>query len=244
MRNLPNIRNYHAWTLIGWILALSTTILLAFTLQERRIQNQYDRKLSDFVSNINSSLCKYMVNRPNGICIAVKELSSADSSEKALSQIISEDVAFELLNNSCNIQICDRSEFISTLRELKMSEEKLTDTAHKISLGKLSSINVLLTGHVIVNNSLVRVSIKIIDLEKGILIAASSVTLPENETIKSFKRRTIVENGEIKLTEKIKAESTLSKWFSDFFVTNWSWLWTVVMLPIYAWTVKKFRTKD
>lgn len=102
--------------------------------------------------------------------LAVADFTDADGAVTKLGQFISEEFNTFLPEAGQGFEVIDRSRVNVLMRENKLNSTGLTDPNNALKLGRLAGIEALVYGTITPFGENVRVNIKILDLQRGVIL--------------------------------------------------------------------------
>ena len=128
-------------------------------------QAQYEAQIKSITQELSKKIGETGKKR-----LAVADFTNADGSVTKLGQFISEEFNTALPEVGQGFEVIDRSRINILLRENNMSSTGLTDPSNALKLGKLAGIEALIYGTITAFGESVRINIKILDLQRGVIL--------------------------------------------------------------------------
>ncbi|TDE09023.1 hypothetical protein [Dyadobacter psychrotolerans] len=224
--------------IIGWFIAVAASSLLAIQYQVGKTTMDYESGVSHLVSETTRKICEYASNSQKQKIVVIDNLTSLDSAETTLISSIHQDIENKFLQNDCKLIVSDRTGVFKMFEESQLVSKKLAAPNGGPMFGKLLSPTILISGQVRLSEDFIRIDIKAVDLEQGVLITNGSITRTQNQVVKSYQKRYSAGVSGKTLSEEVEEPVTNGQLVSDFFVTNWGWIWAVIILPLLTWSFK------
>ena len=118
--------------------------------------------------------------------VAVWDFTDTEGKITNLGKYLSEEVSVNLTNASYSLNVMDRNHLNTILREHKLNAEGVVDVNTAKQLGKINAVDAIITGTVTVFVDKIRLTIKVLDTETALIIAATKGDLPISKEIASF----------------------------------------------------------
>jgi len=144
-------------------------------------QTDFDKK----ISMLSDSVAK-KINDRGKTKVAVWDFTDADGNVTNLGKYLSEEISVNLTNAAQTFSVMDRNHLNTILREHKLNSEGFIDANTAKELGKMNAVDAIVTGTVIVFNDKLKLTIKVLDTETALIIAATKGDLPIDEDVASF----------------------------------------------------------
>jgi TolB-like protein len=123
--------------------------------------------------------------------LAVADFTDADGSVTKLGQFLSEEFNSTLPEVGQGFEVIERNRINVLLRENKISSIGLTDPSNALKLGKLAGIESLIYGTITPFGESVRVNIKILDLQRGVILRSVTGNITRTADINRLLSETI-----------------------------------------------------
>jgi len=149
-------------------------MVLGFTGQAVAQNKEFDVMVSEIAQKLASKL-------PNNSRMAVTDFVDLQSNVTELGKYVAESFSVEFVNT--HLQVVDRGRLDVLIKELKFTQEALTNPQDALKLGKMAGIQYLITGTTTMLDNFVDVTIKAYDIEKGTIVAAQRGNLPRTDAI-------------------------------------------------------------
>ncbi|WYD82339.1 MAG: FlgO family outer membrane protein [Candidatus Electrothrix gigas] len=124
--------------------------------------------------------------------IAVVDFTNLRGDVTELGRFIAEEFSVALVNNSTGkgFKVVDRIHLKSIIKEHKLSEKGLIDTARKLS--KFAGVDALITGTLTSVGDRVRIIVKILDISTAETVDAISGYIASTDTVKNLLATNII----------------------------------------------------
>lgn len=162
------------------------TLCCLFFLLTQVAQAQYDTQIKGITQELSKKIGETGKKR-----IAVADFTDADGSVTKLGQFLSEEFNSTLPEVGQGFEVIDRSRVNILLRENKISSTGLTDPSNALKLGKLAGIEALIYGTITPFSESVRVNIKILDLQRGVILRSVAGNITRTADINRLLSETI-----------------------------------------------------
>lgn len=137
--------------------------------------------------------------------VAVANFVDLQSNVTELGKYLSEIFSVELSNSE--LEVIDRTRLRELLIELKMTEDKLTRPDNALKLGEMTGIEYIITGSTTVLDNTVDITVKALDIQKGISIAGQRESIPRTDAINQLFRSQVV-GGDVNRPSSMATTST------------------------------------
>jgi TolB-like protein len=162
------------------------TLCCLFFLLTQVAQAQYDTQIKGITQELSKKIGETGKKR-----IAVADFTDAEGSVTKLGQFLSEEFNTTLPEVGQGFEVIDRSRVNILLRENKISTGGLTDPSNALKLGKLAGIEALIYGTITPFGESVRVNIKILDLQRGVILRSVAGNITRTADINRLLSETI-----------------------------------------------------
>ncbi|MGB4848034.1 MAG: FlgO family outer membrane protein [Saprospiraceae bacterium] len=162
---------YHALPVFFVLLTLSYTVA----------QGDFDAKLTTLSDTIAKK-----INLQGKKVIAVWDFTDNDGQITNLGKYLSEEISINLTNYSGSFHMMDRNHLNTILREHKLNAEGFIDANTAKELGKMNAVDAIVTGTMTIFPDKIKLTIKVLDTETALIIAATKGDLPITPDIASF----------------------------------------------------------
>lgn len=125
--------------------------------------------------------------------VAVSNFVDLQGNTTELGKYIAESFSVELSNTELNV--VDRSRINDLMQELKLTDEKLTKPENALKLGEMAGVEYIITGTTVPLETTVDVTIKALDIQKGISIAGQRGSVPRTDAINNLMNSNISEGN-------------------------------------------------
>lgn len=211
----------------GWIVAIVFTLLFAVILFLR------SRELAPWIllERVGTQLAQTLDSKATGKSVAVVPFRSRDGAINALGTVTAHEISVAVAHRAANFNLIDRYHLEELWNELNRSRSDIVDSS--VESDQLKAVNVLVTGSIYETSRRYYLRISAIDVQTSTLIAAYSVQLPSSKALLSLYEYTIesAESQEVSATGSMPFVVDKT---ADFVSTNWTWLWTILLVPAYG----------
>lgn len=125
--------------------------------------------------------------------VAVFNFADLQGNITELGRYTAESFSIELVNSG--LSVIDRSRLKDLINELKLSDEKLLDPKNIIKLGELAGIDIAITGTTTMLDNSVELSVKALDIRKGIIVAGRRGSFTRTDAINQLFRSQVQGGG-------------------------------------------------
>lgn len=167
---------------------LSFTLLIFLLNNKVYSQNSFDLQVKKMSDVLTQRLLKTGKKR-----IAVSGFTDLQGNVTELGKYIAEIFSIELSNTE--LEVVDRSRLKDLLNELKMTEEKLTTPANALKLGEMAGVEYIVTGTITPLDNTIDVTVKALDIQKGISVGGQKGSVPRTDAINNLMRNTVNGNN-------------------------------------------------
>ena len=144
--------------------------------KEAEIEKMYDKAMKDLSSQISSDLAENNKKK-----VAIVNFMNTKNQITELGKFLAEE--FSNLLFSRKLTIIDRSQMESLMNENKISSKGLMKPSEVARLGKLAGVQVIIIGTITLFDKKIKLAVKAIDVEQGIVVGAALGTIPRTESI-------------------------------------------------------------
>jgi hypothetical protein len=176
--------------------------------------------------------------KANGRSVAVLPFQSSDGSTSGLGAYCAQMVASVLARRPSTFKLVDRSHLHAVLEEHKLAASALVDPRSAGRLGRLQAAQVLVTGTVYSTPGGLFVRLTAVEAETGAIVSAESLLLPTTRTLSALLNQTVALPSSQVSVPPVNSTSVADT-SVDFFVKNWPWLWSVLIVPGFAWLARR-----
>jgi TolB-like protein len=155
-------------------------IAILFTFQSFA-QIDFDTKLKSLTDTIAKK-----INLKGKKKVAVWDISDANGDITNLGKYLSEEISVNLTNAAQTYNMMDRNHLKTILKEHELNSEGFIDENTAKELGKWAAVDAIVTGTVTIFNKEIRLTLKVLDTETALIIAATKGDLPITSDIASF----------------------------------------------------------
>jgi len=223
---------------IAFILAVLVACFVGiFFLREDNLsKDNISNKIVEMADEIATSINNFKGARN----IAVMPIREVTEDIGPISDYFHKTIFKAISSSSKRFNVFEKSIVKNLLQELNLGNSDLIESQTYIKINKIAGVDVLVMGSVNVVENKVQLKLRAIDVSSSQIIAATQTTLPL-ENIQS-----IVSDDTNKKKDETKPYSP--NYFLDkmvaFITQNWSWLWTIVLVPIGGWFLRWRKKKS
>lgn len=212
---------------------MCSILFIGFQTLSKTLSEEYTHNITALCEDIASQI----LTKGESV-VAIREINNFDGSKSAVGNLLQQQVYYSLLQVSPDLQIVDRKNLLAILSEQDLANSGLTDRTTSAQVGMLISADVVINGNVKVSEQETVLSLNAVDVETAILRGASSVRIPTMEVIRSLEESSIADSsGALILTPTISSRRLADRLIA-FFIQNWPWIWTVLIIPLFGWLTK------
>lgn len=125
--------------------------------------------------------------------VAVSGFTDLQGNVTELGKYIAE--VFSIALSNTELEVVDRSKLNDLLRELKMTEEKLTSPTNALKLGEMAGIEFIVTGTIIPLDNTIDVMVKALDIQRGISVGGQKGFVPRTNAINNLMGSIVTGNS-------------------------------------------------
>lgn len=166
----------------------TSLIILLFLSLSSLAQSQFDTKIQTMSDTLANRLNRTGKNR-----VMVASFVDLQGNITELGRYIAETFSTQLSNSS--LEVVDRSRLNDLVKELKLSEDKVTVPENAVKLGKLSGVEYIITGTITVLDQTMDITIKALDIQRGISIAGQKFSMERTDAINNLMRNLVRNEG-------------------------------------------------
>ncbi|HEY8917715.1 MAG TPA: FlgO family outer membrane protein [Chitinophaga sp.] len=163
---------------------LITLLFFSLLLNSVYAQKDFDGQIKKMSDTLTQRLLRTGKKR-----LAVSNFTDLQGNVTELGKYIAEVFSIELSNS--NLEVVDRSRLKDLLQELKMTEEKLTTPANALKLGEMAGVEYIITGTTTPLDNTIDITVKALDIQKGISIGGQKGAVPRTDAINNLMRNTV-----------------------------------------------------
>jgi TolB-like protein len=150
---------------------------------------QYEAQIKGITQELSKKISETGKKR-----IAVADFVDTEGTVTKLGQFISEEFNTFLPEAGQGFEVIDRSRINVLMRENKLNSTGLTDPNNALKLGKLAGIEALVYGTITPFGENVRVNIKILDLQRGVILRSLAGNITRTADINRLLDGAVVTN--------------------------------------------------
>jgi len=139
-------------------------------------QSTIDKSLSEISNDIADKL-----SQKNQKKIVVLYITDIHNNQSVAGKYIADVISYNLVNNPLNFLVFDRENLSEITEAKKLIDEGYIDAAKAKELGKILAVDAIIIGNYTVLPSTLKLSLKALDVNSGLVVAASMKDLPLNE---------------------------------------------------------------
>ena len=128
-------------------------------------QTTYEKQIRDITTELGKKIAETDKKR-----VAVADFTDLDGTVTKLGRFIAEEFNTYLPEAGHGLEVIDRSRINVLIKENQMLRKGLTDPTAAAKLGQLSGVNALVFGTLTTFGESVRLNIKILDIQRGVVI--------------------------------------------------------------------------
>jgi TolB-like protein len=127
-----------------------------------------------FIEQLAEELAKSLAKRQKR-AVVVADFLSIDGKETAFGKVVTIELATKLINSQGDLAVIPTARLNKTLEREKITSDEITDLEKLQLIKKALRIDSIIVGNIIESNGRTKVNAKIIDVETGSYIGASSI---------------------------------------------------------------------
>lgn len=139
-------------------------------------QSTFDKSLSEISNDIANKL-----NQKNQKKIVVLYITDIKKTQSVAGKYMADVISYNIVNNPLNFFVFDRENLSEITEAKKLIDEGYIDAAKAKELGKILAVDAIIIGNYTVLPSTLKLSLKALDVNSGLIVAASMKDLPLNE---------------------------------------------------------------
>lgn len=125
--------------------------------------------------------------------IAVVDFTDLQGNVTELGRFLAEEFSVKLATSGKSFEVVDRTHLKSIIKEHKLSETGIIDSATARKLGSIAGVESLVTGTMTPFGDTIRLSAKILDTETAKIITAQTMNIPKTGALTELVNRSIEE---------------------------------------------------
>ncbi|MBL7722924.1 MAG: hypothetical protein JNK27_02195, partial [Chitinophagaceae bacterium] len=142
--------------------------------------------------------------------IIVSNFVDLQGNSTELGKYIAESFSVEL-SNKADLTVIDRTRFNTLLEELNLTDKKLTKPENALKLGEMAGVEFIITGTIVPLDNTIDISIKALDIQKGVSIAGQRGAVPRTDAINNLLRSSLNDGAttaaNVNMAKKIDASN-------------------------------------
>ena len=138
-------------------------------------QSAIDKSLSEVSNDIADKL-----NQKNQKKIVVLYITDINNAQSVAGKYIADLISYYIVNNPLNFLVFDRENLSEITEAKKLIDEGYIDAAKAKELGKILAVDAIIGNYTVLPSTL-KLSLKALDVNSGLIVAASMKDLPYNE---------------------------------------------------------------
>jgi TolB-like protein len=220
---------------IGWVLAIiAAGTLLSHLVRERREQG-YDRLTDALVNDLKGHLLSFHARDDQAARVAVVNFTDLAGANTNLGAAVAARITAVAQLRIPHLTLVDRAALNRVLDEQKLGVSGLVGTRTSVRIGELTGAQYILSGQAQIAGDRIIVAAALTDAETGETRWARSVDAVAPQYLSQLSNVSPSSTA----TAAGKDSSTISLGVREFVVKNWQWLWTVVLVPLFAWAFRR-----
>jgi curli biogenesis system outer membrane secretion channel CsgG len=136
----------------------------------------YNKAMQELALKLSSNILSSGKKR-----VAVFDFKNTRNEVTELGKFLSEEFSTILFDKK--LSVVNREQLKTLMKENKMSADGELNTSDFLKLGKLAGIQIVITGTITLFDKQIRLALKGIDVEQGIIVAAAVGTIPRTDAI-------------------------------------------------------------
>jgi curli biogenesis system outer membrane secretion channel CsgG len=238
------------FAIVGWCLAVVGIVGLCLALWADSKKSAYaaalDRVAEKLVSQIEES--------SSGGGLDVVPFSDYSGRTSQVGLFLADYLGNSLQNRAKNFYVLERASLEEILREQKFAMGGLVDPQTSVQVGKIEAAKMLLFGKIDLHQRRIALVVRVVDVRTAKNIASASSTIVATTQMEQLWQQSLTAVNVSKVAQEIRRQQqvavkensereALKSVGVDFFVKNWPWLWTVLLVPVFTWLIGKLRRK-
>lgn len=235
--------------LFGWMLAVAGATAAFLLLDEKAANGNYLSTVQILIADLKAA-GELSASGPGRARISVLPFESFDprnERKSALGSFVAYDVEAQLVRLT-GAKYIDRANMEAIDNEKKLTLSGNVDPKTAIRIGKIEGVHYLLAGRVSVAGGYVLLSMSLIDPSTGEIVwsgtgRAIAPTYLQELAATDPVRPHMVGTPSLNPQDSQKGARFLAvnDFAAQFFIENWAWFWTVLLVPLFALAVKKIK---
>ncbi|UCH93892.1 MAG: hypothetical protein JSV88_26995 [Candidatus Aminicenantes bacterium] len=166
---------------------ISTVCLITFLISSAYATTDFDKEIDQLSCKIAEKIAAAGKKK-----IAVVDFTDLDGTVTELGRFLAEEFSTALAGTGKGFTVVDRIHLKTLLKEHKLSSTGLIDQNTIRQLGKIAGVDSLITGSLTPLGEIVRINVKVLDIETAALIDANRGNFAMTDAIKDLMRKGII----------------------------------------------------
>ena len=140
--------------------------------------------------------------------VAVVDFTDLQGNVTELGRFLAEEFSVKLASSGKSFEVVDRTHLKSIIKEHKLSETGIIDSATARKLGSIAGVDALVTGTMTPFGDTIRLSVKILSTESAKIITAKNMSIPKTGALSELINRSIEEVQQTTQQKRTSAAKT------------------------------------
>lgn len=156
-------------------------IVLLSSINFANAQSDFDAKLNAISDSVAAK-----INQKGKTKVGVWDFTDADGQTSNIGKYISEEMSVDLTNSAKTFTMMDRNHLNTIMKEHRLNAEGFIDANTAKELGMMKAVDAIVTGTITIFGDNIKLTVKVLDTETAMIIAATKGDLPMTPELESF----------------------------------------------------------